>query len=130
MPWGSIALFIGANNIFLYVLHLHRVNGFNLWFEENKGTLSEDNSEMTDADLVKVAMRKWKALGEEEKAEWNKKAKEANGGGEQDQKKRKREKCDDENEDITNRLNQVKKVKEIPVSGATSKLAGFVYKKD
>ena len=116
--------------MFLYFLYLRRVNGFNLWFEENKGTLSEDNSETTDGDLVKVAMRKWKALGEEEKGEWNKKAKEANGGIEQDEKKRKREKCDDENENITNRPNQAKKAKDIPVSGATSKLTGFVYKKD
>ena len=75
-------------------------------------------------------MRKWKSLGEEEKVEWNKKAKDATSGTEQDDKKRKREKCDDENEDITNRLNQAKKAKEITVNGATSKLAGFAYKKD
>ena len=92
--------------------------------------MSEDNSELPDADLIKSAMRKWKALGEEEKAEWNKKAKYATNGAEQDDKKRKRDKCDDENEDITNRLNHAKKAKEITVGGATSKLAGFAYKKD
>lgn len=92
--------------------------------------LSEDNLKLTDADLIKSAMRKWKALGEEEKAEWNKKAKDATNGTEQDDKKRKRDKCEDENEDITNKLNHAKKVKEIPVRGASSKLAGFAYKKD
>jgi len=107
-----------------------KVNGFNLWFEDNKEAITEDNSELSAADLVKFAMRKWKSLGEEEKVEWNKKAKDATSGTEQDDKKRKREKCDDENEDITSRLNQAKKAKEITVNGATSKLAGFAYKKD
>ena len=109
-----------------------RVNGFNLWYEENKGTLAEAEPELSDTELVKVAMRKWKSLGEEEKAEWNKRAKEeATSGAEQDElKKRKRKTCDDENEDISNKLNQAKKAKELKAGGATSKLAGFVYKND
>ncbi|XP_068688886.1 WD repeat and HMG-box DNA-binding protein 1-like [Montipora foliosa] len=109
-----------------------KVNGFNLWYEENKGTLAEAEPELSDTELVKVAMRKWKSLGEEEKAEWNKRAKEeATSGAEQDElKKRKRKTCDDENEDTSNKLNQAKKAKELKAGGATSKLAGFVYKKD
>lgn len=109
-----------------------KVNGFNLWYEENKGTLAEAEPELSDTELVKVAMRKWKSLGEEEKAEWNKRAKEeATSGAEQDElKKRKRKTCDDENEDISNKLNQAKKAKELKAGGATSKLAGFVYKND
>ena len=114
----------------LFCYTFDRVNGFNLWFEDNKEALSEDNPELSDADLIKVAMRTWKALGEEEKAEWKKKSKDATSGTEQEDKKRKREICDDENEDPTNRLNQAKKAKEATVNGATSKLAGFVYKKD
>ena len=110
---------------------LGRVNGFNLWFEENKGALSEENPELSDSDLVKLAMRQWKALEDEEKMEWNKKAKEATGGiTEQGDRKRKREKCDNENEDTSNTLKLAKKTKEAVVNGATSKLAGFAYKKD
>ena len=104
-----------------------RVNGFNLWFEESKEALSEDKPELSCADLVKFGMRQWKALDEEDKIEWNKKAA---GGIEQDDKKRKREKCDDENEDTSNTLKLAKKTKESMTNGASSKLAGFVYKKD
>lgn len=108
-----------------------RVNGFNLWFEESKEALSDDNPELSGTDLVKFAMRQWKALEDEEKMEWNKKAKEAAAGiTEEGDKKRKREKCDDENEDTSNTLNLAKKTKESVANGATSKLAGFVYKKD
>ena len=108
-----------------------RVNGFNLWFEETKGALSEENPELSASDLVKFAMRQWKALEDEEKIEWNKKANEATGGiTEQGDKKRKREKCDDENEDTSNTLKLAKKTKEAVINGATSKLAGFTYKKD
>lgn len=108
-----------------------RVNGFNLWFEESKDALTDDNPELSGTDLVKFAMRQWKALEEEEKMEWNKKAKEATSEiTEQADKKRKREKCDDENEDTSNTLNFTKKPKESAANGATSKLAGFVYKKD
>ncbi len=38
--------------------------------------------------------------------------------------------CDDENEDTSNTLNLAKKTKDSLANGATSKLAGFVYKKD
>ena len=108
-----------------------RVNGFNLWFEESKEALSGDNPELSDTDLVKFAMRQWKALEEEEKMEWNKKAKEGTGGNtEKGDKKRKRDKCDDENEDTTNTLKLAKKTREVVANGATSKLAGFAYKKD
>ena len=93
--------------------------------------MSDDNPELSGTDLVKFAMRQWKALEDEEKMEWNKKAKEAAAGiTEEGDKKRKREKCDDENEDTSNTLNLAKKTKESVANGATSKLAGFVYKKD
>ena len=107
-----------------------RVNGFNIWFSNNKSALTEENSELSNADLVKFAMRKWKALGDEEKAEWNKKAKDVSDEMEREDKKRKRDKSDEENADTTNILNKAKKAKEKTVNGATSKLAGFVYKKD
>ena len=108
-----------------------RVNGFNLWFEESKGALSEENPELSDSDLVKLAMRQWKALEDDEKMDWNKKAKEATGEiTEQGDKKRKGEMFDDENEDTSNTLKLAKKTKEAVVNGATSKLAGFAYKKD
>lgn len=108
-----------------------RVNGFNLWFEDSKGAFSEENPELSDSDLVKLAMRQWKALEDDEKMDWNKKAKEVTGEiTEQGDKKRKREKFDDENEDTSNTLKLAKKTKEAVVNGATSKLAGFAYKKD
>ena len=108
-------------------LPFYRVNGFNLWFSDNKAVLTEDNTELSSGDLVKLAMRTWKALSDEEKAEWNKKAKGASGDQEQGEKKRKRDKSDEENEDITNKLNQAKKAKE--VNNSASKLAGFAYSK-
>ncbi|CAH3160505.1 unnamed protein product [Porites lobata] len=104
-----------------------KVNGFNLWFSDNKAVLTEDNTELSSGDLVKLAMRTWKALSDEEKAKWNNKAKEASVDQEQGEKKRKRDKSDDENEDITNKLNQAKKAKEI--NNSASKLAGFAYSK-
>ena len=110
-----------------FCLPFYRVNGFNLWFSDNKAVLTEDNTELSSGDLVKLAMRTWKALSDEEKAEWNEKAKEASVDQEQGEKKRKRDKSDEENEDITNTLNQAKKAKEI--NNSASKLAGFAYSK-
>lgn len=106
------------------------MNGFTLWFEENKGGLSEENPELTGTDLVKSAMRQWKALDEDEKMEWNNKAREAAEETEQGEKKRKREMSDEENEDSLNTINLAKKTKESGVKVTTSKLAGFVYNKN
>ena len=123
--------FIEGNFVF-YSVRLLR-NDFNLWYEENKGSLLEAESALSDIELIKLAMRKWKSLGEGEKSEWNKKA---NGtvnsrGDRDDLKKRKRKTCEDENEDTSNTLNLAKrKAKEITTGGATTNLAGFVYKKD
>ena len=103
------------------------MNGFTLWFEENKGGLSEENPKLTGTDLVKSAMRQWKALDEDEKIEWNNKAKET---AEETEKKRKREMSDEENEDSLNTINLAKKTKESGVKVTTSKLAGFVYNKN
>ena len=99
------------------------MNGFTLWFEENKGGLSEENPELTGTDLVKSAMRQWKALDEDEKMEKEKET-------EQGEKKRKREMSDEENEDSLNTINLAKKTKESGVKVTTSKLAGFVYNKN
>ena len=123
--------FIEGNVVFYPVLLLR--NGFNLWYEENKGSLSEAETALSDPELIKLAMRKWKSLGEGEKSEWNKKAKDSADSRDDrdDLKKRKRKTCEDENEDTSNTLNLAKKkVKEITTGGATTKLAGFVYKKD
>ena len=125
------ASFIEGNVVF-YPVHLLR-NGFNLWYEENKESLLEAESALSDTELIKLAMRKWKSLGDGEKSEWNKKAKDtANSRDDRDDlKKRKRKTCEDENEDTSNTPNLAKrKVKEITAGGATTKLAGFVYKKD
>ena len=119
-------------NVVFHCVHLLR-NGFNLWYEENKESLLEAESALSDAELIKFAMRKWKSLGEGEKSEWNKKAKDtaSNRDDRDDSKKRKRQTCADENEDTSNTLNLVKKkAKEITTGGTTTKLAGFVYKKD
>ena len=120
---------VGESNfeVVPFAKSFYRVNGFNLWFSDNRGVLTEDNTELSSGDLVKLAMRTWKALNDEEKAEWNKKAKEASVDQEQGEKKRKRDKSDEENEDITNKLNQAKKAKE--VNNSASKLAGFAYSK-
>ncbi|XP_015762017.1 PREDICTED: WD repeat and HMG-box DNA-binding protein 1-like [Acropora digitifera] len=108
-------------------------NGFNLWYEENKESLLEAESALSDTELIKLAMRKWKSLGDGEKSEWNNKAKDTvNSRDDRDDlKKRKRKTCEDENEDTSNTLNVAKrKAKEISTGGTTTKLAGFVYKKD
>ena len=123
--------FIEGNFVF-YSLRLLR-NGFNLWYEENRGSLLEAESALSDIELIKLAMRKWKSLGEGEKSEWNKKAKgTVNSRGDRDDlKKRKRKTCEDENEDTSKTLNLAKRnAKEITTGGATTNLAGFVYKKD
>ncbi|XP_067018365.1 WD repeat and HMG-box DNA-binding protein 1-like [Acropora muricata] len=108
-------------------------NGFNLWYEENKESLLEAESTLSDTELIKLAMRKWKSLGDGEKSEWNEKAKDTaiRRDDRDDLKKRKRKTCEDENEDTSNTLNVAKrKAKEISTGGTTTKLAGFVYKKD
>ncbi len=106
------------------------MNGFNLWFEESTGALSDDNPELSGSDLVKFFMRQWKALDDKEKQEWNKKGKEAAGEIiEQGDKKRKREKCDDENEDTSNTLHPAKKTKDTVANGATSGSLDLLIKK-
>ena len=65
--------FIEGNFVF-YSVRLLR-NGFNLWYEENKESLLEAESALSDTELIKLAMRKWKSLGDGEKSEWNEKAK-------------------------------------------------------
>ena len=131
---NTLLKFINFFYLFIYLFVCFalydRVNGFNLWFEESKESLSEGNPELSGTDLVKFAMRQWKALDEDEKMEWNRKAKEAAGEMEQGDKKRKRENCDDENEDTLNTLNSAKKTKDSVANGATSKLAGFIYNKN
>ena len=52
-----------------FCLSFYRVNGFSLWFSDNKAVLTEDNTELSSEDLVKLAMRTWKALSDEVKAE-------------------------------------------------------------
>ena len=85
-------------------------NGFNMWYEENKESLLEAESALSDTELIKLAMRKWKSLGEGEKSEWNKKAKDtaSNRDDRDELKKRKRKTCEDENEDTSNTLNLAK----------------------
>ena len=71
----------------------------------------EAEAAFSDTELIKLAMRKWKSLGEGEKSEWNKKAKDAvNSRDDRDDlKKRKRKTCEDENEDTSNTLNVTKR---------------------
>ena len=71
-------------------------------------------------------------MDEEDKTEWNRKAKEVSAEPEQEEKKRKRIKSDDENENTTNVINQAKKPKEAVTStnSASSKLFGFEYTKN
>ena len=106
--------FIEGNVVFYSVRFLR--NGFNLWYEENKGSLLEAEFALSNTELIKLAMRKWKLPGDWEKSEWNKKAGDtANRRDDRDElKKRKRNTCEDENEDTSNTLNLAKrKAKEI-----------------
>ena len=77
-------------------------------------------------------MKEWKALEEEEKREWNLKAEAMS--TDQEEKKRKRERRDTENRNINNNTSKqaAKKLKSMSgvEPGASSKLAGFAYKKN
>ena len=112
----------------------NRVSGFHIWLDKKKQSLTEEEANLSSGELIKVAMKEWKSLDDEQKAEWNSKAKLES--TEQDEKKRKREKYDSENEnkDKSTAVNkQAKKLKSAPVNNETgstvSKLAGFAYKK-
>ncbi|EDO46494.1 predicted protein [Nematostella vectensis] len=69
-------------------------NGFSLWLEENRDQIEEENPDIPDEDVVKIAMKTWKGLDSVEKKVWNEKAK--GNAGETEEKKRKRE--NDEND--------------------------------
>lgn len=93
----------------------------------------QENPDATDAELVKISMKQWRSLSEDDRKEWNEKA--AAAGGNADEKKRKREILENNENDnkITNTVseNSTKKLKcsDNGSGSASSKLAGFAYSK-
>lgn len=102
-----------------------------MWLEENRSTIAEENKDATDGELIKLSMKQWKSLSNEEKKTWNDRA--AGDGQDSDDKKRKRENNEnDENENV-NATVTTKSAKKMKAAGednsVSSKLAGFAYSK-
>ncbi|KAK3748181.1 hypothetical protein QZH41_003256 [Actinostola sp. cb2023] len=103
--------------------------GFTLWLEENRSLLAEENPDVSDGDLIKISMKRWRSLADEEKSEWNEKA--TGIVSNSDEKKRKRENAENNENDkkITNTACE-KSMKKLKCSdSASNKLAGFAYSK-
>ncbi|XP_035688519.1 WD repeat and HMG-box DNA-binding protein 1-like [Branchiostoma floridae] len=118
------------------------VKGFDLWFEQERATLQEENSEESDAGLFQLAIRGWRKLDKQEQKDWNEKAKQMSETTSQDAdlKKRKREseseetsQGDDESlkgdKTLEDSSSQAKKKKPLSTS-VNSKLSAFAFNKD
>lgn len=92
----------------------------------------EENPDASDGEVIKISMKRWRNLADDEKSEWNEKA--AATGGNSDEKKRKRENMENNENDkkITNVVNEkiMKKMKCSDSDSASNKLAGFAYSKN
>ncbi|XP_022092960.1 WD repeat and HMG-box DNA-binding protein 1-like [Acanthaster planci] len=50
-------------------------SAFSYWLSENRSSLAEENAELSESDLIKLATQRWRSLLPEEKKEWGAKAK-------------------------------------------------------
>ncbi|XP_048577414.1 WD repeat and HMG-box DNA-binding protein 1 isoform X2 [Nematostella vectensis] len=105
-------------------------NGFSLWLEENRDQIEEENPDIPDEDVVKIAMKTWKGLDSVEKKVWNEKAK--GNAGETEEKKRKREndENDAENSQSSEHDSMSKKIKSGGTVRSSRDLSGFSYSKN
>ncbi|XP_033641025.1 WD repeat and HMG-box DNA-binding protein 1-like [Asterias rubens] len=128
-------------------------SGFSFWLSENQPGLAEESPELSEADLVKLAMQKWRSLTPEEKKEWGARAKKSVEPSEPDadpkennaqdtltEGKKRKLSTDDEvkqgsekrvkgQQGKVNNQNGVAPKKPL-LSSTNSKLAGFAFKKD
>lgn len=94
--------------------------------------IAEENPDASDAELIKLSMKHWRSLTDEERSQWNDKCTRTEGST--DEKKRKREIMENNENDkkITNVVNEknTKKLKSSDRDSASNKLAGFAYSKN
>ncbi|KAI8487702.1 WD repeat and HMG-box DNA binding-domain containing protein 1 [Branchiostoma belcheri] len=121
------------------------VKGFDLWFEQERAVLQEENTEESEAGLFQLAIRGWRKLDKQDQKDWNEKAKQmSNTSQDADLKKRKREseseetfQGDDEGlkgENVGDKRledagSQAKKKRPLSTS-VNSKLSAFAFNKD
>lgn len=132
-PWNVLDLILLVTvRISHSACDVGRVTGFKLWMEHNQTVFAEENPELPEGDLVKIALKKWRSLDDNEKGDWNEKAKKATESLESEDKKRKRENEEnDENRTTKTQKpeNTSKKLKSDSLS-ASAKLAGFAFSKN
>lgn len=94
--------------------------------------IAEENPEASDGELIKLSMKQWRSLSDDERSQWNDKM--TGTGGNTDDKKRKREIMENNENDkkITNVVNEksMKKLKSSDSDNTSKKLAGFTYSKN
>ncbi|XP_078418769.1 WD repeat and HMG-box DNA-binding protein 1 isoform X1 [Cetorhinus maximus] len=113
--------------------------GFQLWLEENREDIVAGSPDLTEEEIIKEGMNRFRILSSEERKAWTVKAKNSgsinNMPDAEDVQKRKRveELCDDDPENKKENTEEpeslAKKQKQQHVS-TTSRLAAFAFKKD
>uniref|UniRef100_A0A671VSC9 WD repeat and HMG-box DNA-binding protein 1 n=1 Tax=Sparus aurata TaxID=8175 RepID=A0A671VSC9_SPAAU len=105
--------------------------GFQLWLEENRKSITADQPDLEETDIIKEAMGRFRALTAEERLSWTERAKGQTGDA-ADLKKRKRAEgggggAENENGQAEADENSAKKKKSLDPS---SKLAAFAFNKN
>ena len=133
--------------LWLYCRLISRKNAFQCWLENMKPVFQEENPDLSDGEIMKVAMKQWRETPKEEKQVWEKTAKsnvsikengvKENGQGDDNETGEKKRKRNDERQDekfeeasvLEEKENISKKVKTFDQQKANSKLAGFAFSK-
>uniref|UniRef100_A0A672H0A8 WD repeat and HMG-box DNA-binding protein 1 n=1 Tax=Salarias fasciatus TaxID=181472 RepID=A0A672H0A8_SALFA len=107
--------------------------GFQLWLEENRKSITAEQPDLEEMDVIKEAMGRFRALSAEERLSWTERAK-GQPGDAADLKKRKRSETggggegeEAENEKTEEDENNAKKKKPLDTS---SKLSAFAFNKN
>ena len=124
-----------------------RKSAFHCWLENMKPLFQEENPDLSEGEVMKLAMKQWRETPKEEKQVWEKTAKgnvntaknkmEESGQGDDNdtgEKKRKRDdgsavEEDSEVNSLEEKENISKKVKTFDKQKVNSKLAGFAFSK-
>ncbi|XP_065539676.1 WD repeat and HMG-box DNA-binding protein 1 isoform X2 [Lathamus discolor] len=106
--------------------------GFQMWLEENRANILEDNPDLNEAELIKEGMSRFRVLSSEERMVWTEKAKGGTVNDSAEDKKRKRPTADEDEvkkseEQKSEELNLSKKTKPLDQS-ANVKLSAFAFK--
>lgn len=97
--------------------------------EHSQELLAEEHPELSEGDLVKIALKKWRSLDCNEKGDWNEQAERVNEGCEDKKRKREHEENDQSQTAKTQKpVNHFKKLKADSVS-PSARLAGFAFNK-